>query len=97
MRIKNAGYMIDEGHVQQILQAVRQGGLEMRNALMCAAYQTYSEIADDLYISILYGLSYDYMTTYVREIPLNKYSFYGYRRKVISMLGKMLGYEYSEK
>ena len=85
MRVRDRGYTIDEEKVPEVLQMIRNGGKDAREALLAAAYQTYEAIADDIVTSIIYGLSYDYMRIYVREIPIDKNSFYGYRRKTISI------------
>lgn len=86
MRQRNIGYQTHEIDVKQILERIRTGGESERHMVMSACYVTYPALADDLYMSIVYGLSYERIEAMKREpVPLWKNDFYGYRRKALSI------------
>lgn len=95
MRTREAGYAIADDKVQEVFARIQNGGIEARQSLIEIAYRVYAEkvIADDLYLSIIYGYSYDYIEAHLHTIPLERRTWYGYRRKIISIWAIAHGYE----
>ena len=93
MQTQHTGYLISDDDVEAVYQAIQKGGEETHLSLMIICYNTYKEIAIDLFTSIAFGLSYDYMTTYMHDINISRNMFYAYRRKVLSVWAIMNGYE----
>lgn len=90
MRQKDIGYDIGDRQIRDVLAQIRGGGEDARHRLISACTKSYEPLADDLALSILYGLSYEQIREHVRDIPIDKNSFYGYRRKAISLYVRML-------
>lgn len=96
MRTRNKGlhhYGIDNETEHRLLEFCRTATSpaceEVSRELLNITHRVNESIWSELYISLLWGLSYDKLTIY-RSINYSKNDFYGYRRKCIAELNKFM-------
>lgn len=96
MRTRYKGYKdygFDEGGEQKeskrIMEYCRAPGFVYRRELLESAERANEALADDIFYSIMKGLSYDSIVVN-SDIPYSKADFYAYRRKCLFLFRDML-------
>lgn len=79
-------YGISEAESKEIIKYIRSGNMtdEEEHLLLKSAIEANSSIFPDIYASIRSGISYENMTR-IKNVPISKPDFYGYRRKAIAI------------
>lgn len=76
-------YDIDETRLKDIFISIKNNPESQKVFLECCM-EAKPEIANDLYYSIVGGVSYDDMKM-IKCVPIPKVDYYGYRRKAIAL------------
>lgn len=90
MRTRNkklSDYGVSKERAKQLLKYCRE--CDETFLIRRAAEQENSSISDSLFQSVTKGLSYERLMG-KEYIPIEKKDFYGYRRKMLSVLDKLL-------
>jgi len=79
-------YGITDERVKELKTMCRNATQEQKILILNCCKEAKYEISEFLYMSLTQGKSYERMVW----LPMNKISFYAYRRKAISILNKRL-------
>lgn len=92
MRTRNKGYKdygFEEKEANRLMEYCRKPEFIYRRELIESAERANSALADDIFYSIVKGLSYDSIAIN-SDIPYSKADFYAYRRKCLFLFRDML-------
>lgn len=90
VRTREKGYIdygFESGEEKKIMNYCSDGHFSEHDILLQAAVSANPCIASDLYYSIVNGVSYEAIEK-IKQIPLSKSDFYGYRRKCLGIFKK---------
>ena len=82
-------YGFEPGEEKRLKEYCRKSDFNDHTDLINAALSANPSIANDLYYSIVTGLSYDKIGR-IRYIPITKVDFYGYQRKCLNIFRNFL-------
>lgn len=94
MKTRKMGYSdygFRDGEAKQLQKYCRRPDFAESFLLKEACQDSNENIADDLYCSIVHGISYNKLTR-KKYIPLPEVDFYGYRRKALFLFWEALWY-----
>ena len=92
MRTRNKGYSdygFKPGEEKRLIQYCRSCEFDKSRQLLMAAIDSNSDLANDLYYSIVGNVSFDNLNM-IKYIPASKGDFYGYRRKCLALVRDLL-------
>lgn len=92
LRTREKGYKdygFEDGEEQHIKEYCRRDDFSDHDLLLKSAISANPCIANDLYYSVVKGLSYEAIDR-MRSIPISKADFYGYRRKCLAIFRNWL-------
>ena len=87
MRVRDTSfetYGFAPGEEKDLIERAKRAPYKEKQLLFVIANDVQPAIADDLYYSLVSGLSYDRLTG-CKEIDYTKNDFYGYRRKCLAI------------
>lgn len=82
-------YGFEPGEEKKIMEYCSDGHFSEHDLLLQSAISANPYIASDLYYSIVNGVSYESLEK-IKQIPLSKPDFYGYRRKCLAIFRNWL-------
>lgn len=96
MRVREKGFLdygISPEEEQKLLgycrKASTSAGADVSNKLFSITQEVNACISSELYISLVWGLSYDKISMF-RDVQYSKVDFYGYRRMCLAELKKKM-------
>ena len=96
MRMREKGfddYYIGQTELDRVRIYAQLNTPESRKVVWECAEEVNSEIAGELYYSLIKWMSYDRLCR-AKEIPITKPSFLGYRRKCIALISQKIKNEH---
>lgn len=78
-------YGVSNERVKEVQRQIIGGEFDNVD-LLKAAESVYKEIAPELFLSVICGVSYESFEVLRRAVPINKGDFYAYRRKYIALI-----------
>lgn len=86
---KYSDYGLTDSKAQELIKYCRSGRFCEHDILLECAQQSNQSIAQYLVETITHKISYEKLVTRY-SVPIDKNSFYGYRRKCVALLHKKL-------
>lgn len=89
MKIREENYGISKEEADSLRKYCQKANIDDQMKLLQYSFDSNPDISSDIYYSLVNGLSYDKMMK-ARYIPINRYDFYAYQRKCMSMFRQYL-------